>query len=65
MGEAILSGLGGLTAGFVNLHWSHLVMIGIGCLLLYLGNKKDCAPLLLVPIGFGSILVNISLAGLM
>lgn len=65
MGEAILSGLNGLTAGFANLHWSNPVMMAIGCLLLYLGIKKDFEPLLLVPIGFGCIIVNIPLAGLM
>ena len=65
MENAILSGLSGLIAGFVNLHWSNLVMIAIGGLLLWLGIKKDCEPLLLVPIGFGAILVNIPLANLM
>ena len=40
-------------------------MIIVGCVLLYLGIKKDFEPLLLVPIGFGCILVNIPLAGLM
>ncbi len=57
--------LHGLIAGFANLHWSNPIMIGVGCLLLYLGIKKDFEPLLLVPIGFGAILVNIPLAGLM
>jgi carboxybiotin decarboxylase len=63
--EAILGGLSGLVAGFVNLEWSNVVMMAIGCLLLYLGIKKDFEPLLLVPIGFGAIMVNIPLAGLM
>ncbi|NWF93318.1 MAG: sodium ion-translocating decarboxylase subunit beta [Syntrophaceae bacterium] len=63
--DAIGNGLYGLIAGFANLHWSNPVMIGIGCVLLYLGIKKDFEPLLLVPIGFGCILVNIPLAGLM
>jgi len=49
----------------MNLHWSNPVMMAIGCLLLYLGIKKDFEPLLLVPIGFGCIIVNIPLAGLM
>ncbi|UCD83071.1 MAG: sodium ion-translocating decarboxylase subunit beta [Desulfobacterales bacterium] len=40
-------------------------MIAVGCLLLYLGIKKDVEPLLLVPIGFGAILTNIPLADLM
>lgn len=40
-------------------------MIVIGCVLLYLGIKKDFEPLLLVPIGFGCILINIPLTGVM
>ncbi len=32
---------------------------------MYLGVKKGFEPLLLVPIGFGCILVNIPLSGLM
>jgi carboxybiotin decarboxylase len=63
--DAIQGGLNGLIAGFANLHWSNPIMIMVGCLLLYLGIKKDFEPLLLVPIGFGAILVNIPLAGLM
>jgi oxaloacetate decarboxylase beta subunit len=63
--EAITAGFGGLAAGIVNLQWSNAVMIGIGLLLMYLGVKKCFEPLLLVPIGFGAILVNIPLAGLM
>jgi sodium ion-translocating decarboxylase beta subunit len=63
--DAIQGGLSGLIAGFINLHWSNPIMIVVGCLLLYLGIKKDFEPLLLVPIGFGAILVNIPLTGLM
>jgi len=63
--EAIVKGLSGLGAGFMHLHWSNPVMIALGCLLLYLGIKKDVEPLLLVPIGFGAILVNIPIAELM
>src|SRR5512136_1441694 len=65
MADAILGGLNGLVAGFINLHWSNPVMIIVGCVLMYLGIKKDFEPLLLVPIGFGAIMVNIPLAGLM
>jgi sodium ion-translocating decarboxylase beta subunit len=65
MVEAIINGLSGLGAGLAHLHWSNPVMIAVGCLLLYLGIKKDVEPLLLVPIGFGAILINIPLAGLM
>jgi len=65
MSEAILNGLNGLVAGFLNMHWSNPIMIVVGLILLYLGIKKDIEPVLLVPIGFGCILVNIPLAGLM
>ncbi len=65
MVEAIINGLSGLGAGVANLHWSNPIMIAVGGLLLYLGIKKDVEPLLLVPIGFGAILVNIPLADLM
>lgn len=63
--ESILSGLGGLIAGFLSADWRALVMLGIGGVLLWLGIKKDCEPLLLVPIGFGCILVNIPLSEVM
>jgi carboxybiotin decarboxylase len=63
--DAISGGLGGLVAAFVSLHWSNPVMIAVGLILLYLGIKKGFEPLLLVPIGFGAILVNIPLTGLM
>jgi sodium ion-translocating decarboxylase beta subunit len=65
MWEAIVNGLSGLIAGFQHLHWSNPIMIAVGSVLLYLGIKKDFEPLLLVPIGFGCILINIPLAGLM
>jgi carboxybiotin decarboxylase len=65
MSEAIGSGLYGLVSGFLHMHWSNPVMIVVGMVLLYLGIKKDIEPVLLVPIGFGCILVNIPLAGLM
>jgi oxaloacetate decarboxylase beta subunit len=65
MEQSIISGLQGLTAGFAHLDWRSIVMIFIGLLLLWLGIKKDCEPLLLVPIGFGCILVNIPLADVM
>jgi oxaloacetate decarboxylase beta subunit len=65
MEQAIISGLQGLVAGFTSLDWRSVVMIFIGLLLLWLGIKKDCEPLLLVPIGFGCILVNIPLADVM
>lgn len=65
MEQAIIGGLQGLVAGFLHLDWRSIVMLLIGFLLLWLGIKKDCEPLLLVPIGFGCILTNIPLAELM
>lgn len=44
--------------------WKSLVMVLAGCLLLYLGTAKDFEPLLLIPIGFGTILVNVPFAGM-
>ncbi len=51
--------------GFGSLTWGSLVMLLIGAALLYLGIAKKMEPLLLVPIGFGVILVNLPLGGLM
>src|SRR3970282_557214 len=65
METALVFGLQGLFAGIMNLSPGHVIMLGIACLLLYLGIKKGYEPLLLVPIGVGAILVNISLADLM
>lgn len=39
--------------------WQDIVMILIGCLLVYLAIKKEMEPSLLLPMGFGTILVNI------
>ena len=65
MEEAILSGIRGLFDGVLHLELGQVVMLLIGSLLLFLGIRKGFEPLLLVPIGFGALLVNIPLAGLM
>ena len=65
MESALASGVQGLLFGVTNLNLGHVIMILIGSLLLYLGIGKGYEPLLLVPIGFGAILVNIPEAGLM
>ena len=44
---------------FVNLTWGNFVMIGVAFIFLYLAIKKGFEPLLLVPISFGMLLVNI------
>lgn len=48
-----------LLMGFLGLSWKHVVMWGIGALLIYLAVKHDYEPALLLPIGFGAILANI------
>ncbi len=40
----------------------NLIMILIGCVLVYLAIKKEMEPTLLLPMGFGTILVNVPLA---
>lgn len=63
--DVLISLFQGVLSGFSNLTWQYAVMILIGILLVYLGIKHDFEPLLLVPIGFGCILVNLPLTGLM
>jgi len=65
MESALFSGLQGLFLGIANLSLGQVIMILVGSALLYLGIKKGYEPLLLVPIGFGAILVNIPLAEMM
>jgi len=47
----------------LNLQWQQVVMWIIGGVLIYLAIKKDMEPSLLLPIGFGAILVNLPLSG--
>lgn len=65
MERALQAGLGGLVAGFANITVQDAIMIAVGCALLYLAIGRGLEPLLLLPIGFGAILVNIPGAGLM
>lgn len=53
-----------LFQGIVNFHWQFLVMYLIGGGLIYLAIKKDYEPMLLLPIGFGAILVNLPLSSI-
>jgi oxaloacetate decarboxylase beta subunit len=66
--DSILTGLNGLSSGIVYLFTQggpNVIMLAIASALLYLGVKKNVEPLLLVPIGFGCLLVNIPLSDLM
>ncbi|WP_210118932.1 sodium ion-translocating decarboxylase subunit beta [Treponema parvum] len=51
-------------AGKIVPGWQKLAMIAIGFLIVYLGAARGFEPLLLIPIGFGTILVNIPGAGM-
>jgi len=48
---------------FMLITWKHLVMYAVGIILIYLAIKKDYEPSLLLPMGFGAILVNLPLSG--
>jgi len=50
--------------GFLNLNWQTLLMLVVGCVLIYLGIARKVEPVLLIPIGTGIILANIPLGGL-
>ncbi len=52
-----------LIEGFRNVTWQMVLMWAIGGLLIWLAIKKDFEPALLLPMGFGAILVNLPLSG--
>ena len=52
-------------SGLAHMGWQTPVMWIIGGLFLWLGIKRDVEPLLLVPIGFSVMMVNMPLGGLM
>lgn len=54
-----------LLDGITAITWQQLVMYGIGVLLIFLAIKKDYEPALLLPMGFGAILVNLPLSGVL
>lgn len=53
------------STGLANMSWRELAMLCIACLLLWLAIRKQFEPLLLVPIGFGALMANLPLSGLM
>ncbi len=52
-----------LYENILNLQWQQVVMWVIGGILIYLAIKKDMEPTLLLPMGFGAILVNLPMSG--
>lgn len=49
--------------GIMNIGWKQVVMWAVGGLLIFLAIKKDFEPALLLPMGFGAILVNLPNSG--
>lgn len=54
-----------LFEGIMAVTWKQIVMWIIGCLLIYLAISKELEPSLLLPMGFGAILVNIPMSGVL
>jgi len=52
-----------LSTGLANFELGQIVMMLVGCGLLYLAIARNFEPLLLLPMGFGAILTNIPIAG--
>jgi oxaloacetate decarboxylase beta subunit len=52
------------STGLYNFTGPQAIMMAVGFLLLYLAIKKGFEPLLLLPIGFGAVLSNIPIAGM-
>ena len=52
-----------LLDGIMAVTWQQLVMYAVGILLIYLAIKKGYEPSLLLPMGFGAILVNLPFSG--
>ncbi len=55
----------GIYGFFVDGGWTNLLMIGISLVLIYLAIRKQYEPLLLLPIGFGGLLANLPLTGIL
>ncbi|HHY18913.1 MAG TPA: sodium ion-translocating decarboxylase subunit beta [Firmicutes bacterium] len=52
------------STGLAQISFGPLFMIGLSCVLFYLAIVKEYEPLLLIPIGFGMLLVNLPATGI-
>ncbi len=52
-----------LWTGLLSITWQQIVMYAVGIILIYLAIEKDYEPSLLLPMGFGAILVNLPESG--
>ncbi|MBE6936103.1 MAG: sodium ion-translocating decarboxylase subunit beta [Ruminococcaceae bacterium] len=54
-----------LYEGLFAITWQQIVMYAVGAILIWLAIKKDYEPALLLPMGFGAILVNLPFSGVL
>lgn len=54
-----------LVEGLLSVTWQQIVMYVVGIVLIWLAIKKEYEPSLLLPMGFGAILVNLPLSGVL
>ena len=54
-----------LIEGIIALTWKQVVMYAVGILLIWLAIKKEYEPSLLLPMGFGAIMVNLPFSGVL
>ena len=65
--ETYIASMGAIfsSSGFAGLTVGNSIMLVVSFIMLYLAIGKGFEPLLLVPIGFGCLLVNMPLSGIM
>ncbi|MFQ6828653.1 MAG: sodium ion-translocating decarboxylase subunit beta [Acutalibacter sp.] len=54
-----------LWEGLLSITWQQVVMYVVGAVLIWLAIKKEYEPTLLLPMGFGAILVNLPSSGVL
>ena len=54
-----------LWEGLLSITWRQVIMYLVGAVLIWLAIKKDYEPALLMPMGFGAILVNLPISGVL
>ena len=60
---SVLQTFADLFSNFKNIEIGQVAMLAIGAVLIYLAIKKEMEPSLLLPLGFGTILVNLPMSG--
>lgn len=60
---SVLQTFADLFSNFKNIEIGQIAMLAVGAVLIYLAIKKEMEPSLLLPLGFGTILVNLPMSG--